>query len=105
MSRESTATPGHSLKGAADGEGHFGHVHGALGIDRDAMGGDELTGALALFGAAEHTDPVAFQIVNGHTVAQPGRFVNSAHAVQFTDVDMILPQHHRVGAVDVVPHV
>ena len=68
------------------------------------MGGDELAAAFALVLVAEHADAVAVEVVDADAVAEAGGVVNAAHAVQLADVDVLAPQHHGVGAVDVAPH-
>ena len=67
-------------------------------------GGDELSAALALVLVAEHADAVAVEVVDADTVAEAGGIVDAAHAVQLADVDVLAPEDHGVGAVDVAPH-
>ena len=89
---------------APDGVGDFGHVNRALRVDGDAMGGDELAWAFPLILVAELAHQVSLQVEDGHAVAQSGGIVHAAHSVQFSNVDVVLPENHGVGPVYVVPH-
>ena len=68
------------------------------------MGGDELAGTLSFLRCTKHAYPVAIQVIDRDPVAQSRRIVNTAHAIQFADIDVLLPQHHGIGPVDIVPH-
>lgn len=89
---------------AADGVGDLRHVDVAVGVYGYAVGGDELAAAFALVLIAEHADAVAVEVVDADAVAEAGGVVNAAHAVQLADVDVLAPEDHGIGAVDVAPH-
>ena len=89
---------------AANGVGNLRNVDGTLGVDGDAVGGDELSGALPFVHVAELADQTALQVEDRNTVSQAGGVINAAHAVQLADVDVLAPEDHGVWPVDVAPH-
>ena len=89
---------------ATDGIGYFGHVYVAAGVHRDAVGCDELAWAFPLFRSTESGQEVPIQVEDAHSMPQTGSIINTAHPVEFSNVDIVLPEHHGVWAVDVVPH-
>ena len=62
-------------------------------VESTAMpwGAMELSRTFSFFRRAKHAYPVAIQIVDGDPVAQSRRIVNTAHAVEFANIDVLLP--------------
>ena len=89
---------------ATDGIGYFGHVYVAAGVHRNAVRRDELAWAFPLFESAESGQEVPVQVKDAHSMPQAGSIINAAHSIEFPNVDIVLPEHHSVWAVDVVPH-
>src|SRR6266704_3324441 len=89
---------------SADRVGHLRHVNVAMGIHGNAMRRNELARPLALFVGPEAADQVALQIIDGDAVSQARGVIYAPHAVEFPHVDMLPPQHHRIGPMDIIPH-
>src|SRR5688572_24868059 len=101
---DATQLPWRIHVASTDGVGHLSHIDIAVGIHGDAMRCYKLSGAFSFFRRAETADHLAFEIVDGNAMAQARCVVHTAHAVQFTHIDVILPQDHGIRPVNIVPH-
>ena len=84
--------------------GDFGHVDVTVGVHRNAVGRNELPGTFALFVRSKATHHLAFQVINGDTVPEPRGVIHAPHAIEFSHINMLTPQHHGIRPMDVVPH-